>query len=153
MFWFLFIITSNNRSKAVETEEDNNMKATGIVRRIDDLGRVVIPKEIRRTLRIREGDPSQIILSEYERFGFAMIRLEERWLGRWIHRAKIIKLRQRFLYRKICLSLFLMENEKGWGYYLWDFILKPMVRTDILKEKMFINENSGTRKNKANVWW
>ena len=36
------------------------MKATGIVRRIDDLGRVVIPKEIRRTLRIREGDPLEI---------------------------------------------------------------------------------------------
>ena len=36
------------------------MKATGIVRRIDDLGRVVIPKEIRRTMRIREGDPPQI---------------------------------------------------------------------------------------------
>ena len=36
------------------------MKATGIVRRIDDLGRVVIPKEIRRTLRIREGDPLAI---------------------------------------------------------------------------------------------
>ena len=35
------------------------MKATGIVRRIDDLGRVVIPKEIRRTLRIREGDASR----------------------------------------------------------------------------------------------
>ena len=35
------------------------MKATGIVRRIDDLGRVVIPKEIRRTMRIREGDPPQ----------------------------------------------------------------------------------------------
>jgi len=34
------------------------MRATGIVRRIDELGRVVIPKEIRRTLRIREGDPS-----------------------------------------------------------------------------------------------
>jgi bifunctional DNA-binding transcriptional regulator/antitoxin component of YhaV-PrlF toxin-antitoxin module len=34
------------------------MKATGIVRRIDDLGRIVIPKEIRRTLRIRMGDPS-----------------------------------------------------------------------------------------------
>ena len=34
------------------------MKATGIVRRIDDLGRVVIPKEIRRTMRIREGDPT-----------------------------------------------------------------------------------------------
>ena len=36
------------------------MKATGIVRRIDDLGRVVVPKEIRRTLRIREGDPLEI---------------------------------------------------------------------------------------------
>ena len=36
------------------------MKATGIVRRVDDLGRIVIPKEIRRTLRIREGDPQEI---------------------------------------------------------------------------------------------
>ena len=36
------------------------MKATGIVRRIDDLGRVVVPKEIRKTLRIREGDPLEI---------------------------------------------------------------------------------------------
>ena len=36
------------------------MKATGIVRRIDDLGRVVIPKEIRRVMRIREGDPLEI---------------------------------------------------------------------------------------------
>ena len=36
------------------------MKATGIVRRIDDLCRVVIPKEIRRTMRIREGDPLEI---------------------------------------------------------------------------------------------
>ena len=36
------------------------MKATGIVRRIDDLGRVVIPKEIRRTLRIKEGTPLEI---------------------------------------------------------------------------------------------
>ena len=41
------------------------MKATGIVRRIDDLGRVVIPKEIRRTLRIREGDPLEIF-TEHE---------------------------------------------------------------------------------------
>ncbi len=38
------------------------MKATGIVRRIDDLGRIVIPKEIRRTLRIREGDPLEIFI-------------------------------------------------------------------------------------------
>ena len=40
------------------------MKATGIVRRIDDLGRVVIPKEIRRTLRIRMGDPSLKTLTQ-----------------------------------------------------------------------------------------
>ncbi len=53
------------------------MKATGIVRRIDDLGRVVIPKEIRRTLRIREGDPleiftdidGQIVLKKYSPIG------------------------------------------------------------------------------------
>ena len=38
------------------------MKATGIVKRIDDLGRVVIPKEIRRTMRIREGDPLETSL-------------------------------------------------------------------------------------------
>lgn len=40
------------------------MKATGIVRRIDDLGRVVIPKEIRRTMRIREGDPLEIFVED-----------------------------------------------------------------------------------------
>ena len=40
------------------------MKATGIVRRIDDLGRVVIPKEIRRTMRVREGDPLEIFMCE-----------------------------------------------------------------------------------------
>ena len=44
------------------------MKATGIVRRIDDLGRVVIPKEIRRVLRIREGDPLHTSLTEFDRF-------------------------------------------------------------------------------------
>ena len=54
------------------------MKATGIVRRIDDLGRVVIPKEIRRTMRIREGDPLHISLTECERFCFAMMRFGER---------------------------------------------------------------------------
>ena len=54
------------------------MKATGIVRRIDELGRVVIPKEIRRTLRIREGDPSQITLARWERFCAAMDDLVKR---------------------------------------------------------------------------
>jgi len=54
------------------------MKATGIVRRIDDLGRVVIPKEIRRTMRIREGDPSLITLSRWERFCFTMLDLSKR---------------------------------------------------------------------------
>ena len=59
------------------------MKATGIVRRIDDLGRVVIPKEIRRTMRIREGDPSQITLEPWERFCAGMMGLEKRvgWSG------------------------------------------------------------------------
>jgi len=54
------------------------MKATGIVRRIDDLGRVVIPKEIRRTMRIREGDPTLITLTREDRFYLGMIRLGER---------------------------------------------------------------------------
>lgn len=54
------------------------MKATGIVRRIDDLGRVVIPKEIRRTMRIREGDPLQITLVPWQRFSFAMLDLAKR---------------------------------------------------------------------------
>lgn len=54
------------------------MKATGIVRRIDDLGRVVIPKEIRRTMRIREGDPSQMTLARWERCCFAMLALAKR---------------------------------------------------------------------------
>ena len=54
------------------------MKATGIVRRIDDLGRVVIPKEIRRTMRIREGDPLHTTLSPWESFCVAMMELEKR---------------------------------------------------------------------------
>ena len=54
------------------------MKATGIVRRIDDLGRVVIPKEIRRTMRIREGDPLQTMLEPWERFCFGVMELARR---------------------------------------------------------------------------
>ena len=49
------------------------MKATGIVRRIDDLGRVVIPKEIRRTMRIREGDPSQTTLIQLEALALSLM--------------------------------------------------------------------------------
>ena len=48
------------------------MKATGIVRRIDDLGRVVIPKEIRRTMRIKEGDPFVTSLTPFDRFCMAI---------------------------------------------------------------------------------
>lgn len=48
------------------------MKATGIVRRIDDLGRVVIPKEIRRTMRIREGDPLLTTLTPFDKFCWAI---------------------------------------------------------------------------------
>ena len=54
------------------------MKATGVVRRVDDLGRIVIPKEIRRTLRIREGDPLLITLTVKERFACAVGNLESR---------------------------------------------------------------------------
>jgi AbrB family looped-hinge helix DNA binding protein len=54
------------------------MKATGIVRRIDDLGRVVIPKEIRRTMRIREGDPLLTTLTPTERAVFYIGRVEKK---------------------------------------------------------------------------
>ncbi len=57
------------------------MKATGIVRRIDDLGRVVIPKEIRRTLRIREGDPLQTTLTVEERAILSIANLGTRLGG------------------------------------------------------------------------
>ena len=54
------------------------MKATGIVRRVDDLGRIVIPKEIRRTLRIREGDPFLTTLTPIDRFFWAIHSVMER---------------------------------------------------------------------------
>lgn len=57
------------------------MKATGIVRRIDDLGRVVIPKEIRRTMRIREGEPLLTTLTQTEKhllFGTYLVQLSKR---------------------------------------------------------------------------
>jgi len=68
--------TDEKKAKYMEREEEK-LKATGIVRRIDDLGRIVIPKEIRRTLRIRESDPleiftdreGEIILKKYSPIG------------------------------------------------------------------------------------
>ena len=61
---------------------DLYMKATGIVRRIDDLGRVVIPKEIRRTMRIREGGPSLTTLTPFDKFCMAIHSVVERYNAR-----------------------------------------------------------------------
>ena len=55
------------------------MKATGIVRRIDDLGRIVIPKEIRRTLHIKESDPSQTTLTPFDKFCWAIHSVVNRY--------------------------------------------------------------------------
>ena len=77
MIWKLKDTEKVNFNKKEKQEEEKCMKATGIVRRIDDLGRVVIPKEIRRTLRIKEGTPleiftdreGEIILKKYSPIG------------------------------------------------------------------------------------
>ena len=58
------------------------MKAIGIVRRIDDLGRGVIPKEIRRTMRICEGDPLLTTLTPIDRFCLAIHSIAERTKAR-----------------------------------------------------------------------
>lgn len=55
------------------------MKTTGIMIRIYDLDRVVIPKEIRRSLRIREGDPSQTTLTQFDKFCLAIHSVVERY--------------------------------------------------------------------------
>ena len=54
------------------------MKATGIVRRIDDLGRIVIPKEIRRSFRIKEGAPSLTTLTPFDKFCRAVHNVAKR---------------------------------------------------------------------------
>ena len=69
---------TDTNSTNLQSKEFLYMTATGIVRRIDDLGRVVIPKEIRRTLRIREGDPSLTTLTPIDRFCWAIHSIVER---------------------------------------------------------------------------
>ena len=77
MYKFFLICNNKNIQKNQTKQGGNQMKATGVVRRIDDLGRVVIPKEIRRTLRIKEGDPleiftdkeGEVILKKYSPIG------------------------------------------------------------------------------------
>ena len=71
-------ITDNNNT-ICKSRRNLYMKATGIVRRIDDLGRVVIPKEIRRVMRIREGDPSHTSLTLFDRFCIAIHSVVERY--------------------------------------------------------------------------
>ena len=66
---------------APQQEEFYFVKATGIVRRIDELGRVVIPKEIRRTLRIREGDPLELF-TDRDELMLKKYRSEERRVGK-----------------------------------------------------------------------
>ena len=58
------------------------MKAIGIVRRIDDLGRGVIPKEIRRTMRLRDGDPSLKTLAQDLVFCLGLESEKERYIGK-----------------------------------------------------------------------
>ena len=91
-FWIKFTLATNNileaeflygsvlcfSVKSRLSKEIYYMKATGIVRRIDDLGRVVIPKEIRRTMRIREGDPTLTMLTPLDRFCFAMMEMSKK---------------------------------------------------------------------------
>ena len=68
------------------------MKATGIVRRIDDLGRVVIPKEIRRTMRIREGESLDTTLTLEEKFAIAVHSVVNRYkeTAEWNHSAVVL---------------------------------------------------------------
>ena len=76
-----FRIAKRNRNDtqvAPYGKGERYMKATGIVRRVDDLGRIVIPKEIRRTLKIREGDPSYTTLTPIDRFCMAIHSLAQR---------------------------------------------------------------------------
>lgn len=84
------------------------MKATGIVRRVDDLGRIVIPKEIRRTLRIREGDPLLTTLTPIDRFCMAIHSVVERFY-------KQQKTEQSILLR---FNLYQLKSNPAWNVSL-----------------------------------
>jgi len=73
------VAADNFCGKATSEAEQKSGTATGIVRRIDDLGRVVIPKEIRRTMRIREGDPLDNSLTLEEKFVIAVHGILKRY--------------------------------------------------------------------------
>ena len=70
---------TTHRSFPTGKGERYTMKATGIVRRVDDLGRIVIPKEIRRTLKIREGDPLLTTLTPIDQFCWAIHSVVNRY--------------------------------------------------------------------------
>lgn len=106
------------------------MKATGIIRRIDDLGRVVIPKEIRRTLKIREGDPLEIFLGEdncvcFQRYS-VLGSLTEEALRTAITMASNSGLRPIAIY-DTTVKLRGMENYPAYVPTQWEFERKPFV--------------------------
>ena len=82
------------------------------MRRIDDLGRVVIQKEIRRTMRIREGDPSLTTLSQWEKFCLAMMQIDQRaaFISVWDYEAIYVH-RTYFLYLSAYTALLFHKFE------------------------------------------
>lgn len=105
------------------------MKATGIVRRIDDLGRVVIPKEIRRSLKIREGDPLEIFIENncvcFQKYS-TLGSLAEEPLQIAIKMASKSGLRPIAIY-DTTVKLRGMENFPAYVPTQWEFERKPFV--------------------------
>lgn len=108
------------------------MKATGIVRRIDDLGRVVIPKEIRRSLKIREGDPLEIFIENncvcFQKYS-ALGSLAEEPLQIAIKMASKSGLRPIAIY-DTTVKLRGMENFPSYVPTQWEFENKPFKYND-----------------------
>ena len=105
------------------------MKATGIIRRIDDLGRVVIPKEIRRTLKIREGDPLEIFIEKdcvcFQKYS-ALGTMDNETLRIALAMAKNSGLRPIAIYDRDT-KLRGMENFPPYTPAKWEFQRKPFV--------------------------